>query len=114
MNILDDPDSIVSLMGFEWIKPMDDMQFPFVFTPEDLDSECRIHVTGKAADDAVLEVYANGEYVSLDDPMEFAFDFKLNVGVNYMSIFTVEDFGTTSSTTYRLFYLPEPTTLSFD
>ena len=114
MNILDDPDSIVSLMGFEWIKPMDDMQFPFVFTPEDLDSEGRIHVTGKAADDAVLEVYANGEYVSLDDPMEFAFDFKLNVGVNYMSIFTVEDFGTTSSTTYRLFYLPEPTTLSFD
>lgn len=114
MNILDDPDSIVSLMGFEWIKPMDDMQFPFVFTPEDMDSEGRIHVTGKAADDAVLEVYANGEYVSLDDPMEFAFDFKLNVGVNYMSIFTVEDFGTTSSTTYRLFYLPEPTTLGFD
>ena len=69
MNILDDPDSIVSLMGFEWIKPMDDMQFPFVFTPEDLDSEGRIHVTGKATDDAVLEVYANGEYVSLDDPM---------------------------------------------
>lgn len=114
MNILDDPDSIVSLMGFEWLKPMDDMQFPFVFTPEDLDAEGRIHVTGKAADDAVLEVYANGEYVSVDDPMEFAFDFKLNPGVNYMSIFTVEDFGTTSSTTYRLFYLPEPTTLSFD
>ena len=114
MNILDDPDSIVSLMGFEWIKPMDDMEFPFVFTPEDLDPNGCIHVTGKAADDAVLEVYANGEYVSLDDPMEFAFDFKLNVGVNYMSIFTVEEFGTTSSTTYRLFYLPEPTTVTFD
>ena len=81
MNILDDPDSIVSLMGFEWIKPMDDMQFPFVFTPEDLDSEGRIHVTGKAADAAVLEVYAKGEYVSLADPREVAFDFKLNVGV---------------------------------
>ena len=114
MNILDDPDSIVSLMGFEWLKPMDDMEFPFVFTPDDLDAEGKIHVSGKAADDAVLEVYANGEYVSLDDPMEFEFDFKLNVGVNYMSIFTVEDFGTTSSTTYRLFYLPEPTTVSFD
>ena len=36
-NILDDPDSIMTYMGFKYLSPLDSMDYPYIFTPDDVD-----------------------------------------------------------------------------
>lgn len=101
--------------GFEWIKPLDDMQYPFVFTREDLDENGCVHFTGRNA--AGGRVYANSEVVTEDGSDEFAFDFRMRPGVNYLTVWQDiqnEFMSGTASYQWALYYLPEPTCVTFD
>ena len=101
--------------GFEWIKPLDDMQYPFVFTREDLDENGCVHFTGRNA--AGGRVYANSEVVTEDGSDEFAFDFRMRPGVNYLTVWQdiqSEFMSGTASYQWALYYLPEPTCVKFD
>ena len=113
-NILDDPDSIVSYMGFKYLKPLDEMEYPYIFTPADVDENGCIHVEGEAAEEGLDGIYAAGKRVNEEGSSKFAFDYQLKPGINIMSIITSEAFGWTTNYGYQLAYLPEPTTITFD
>ncbi len=114
-NILDDPDSITTYIGFEYLTPFDEMQYPYVFTPDDVDENGCIHVEGKVADEDYTLIYANGEKVNEGDSQEFSFDYKLQPGVNQMNIYTGDEWGwDTMGYTFTIGYLPEPTSITFD
>ena len=113
-NILDDPDSIMTYMGFKYLSPLDSMDYPYIFTPDDVDENGCIHVEGEAADPGFTRIYANGQKVNEGESTTFSFDYKLLPGINVMSIITCEDGGWNMSYGYQLAYLPEPTTITFD
>ena len=113
-NILDDPDSIMTYMGFKYLSPLDSMDYPYIFTPDDVDENGCIHVEGEAADPGFTRIYANGQKVNEGESTTFSFDYKLLPGINVMSIITCEDGGWNMSYGYQLACLPEPTTITFD
>jgi len=120
-NILDNPNSIVAANAGFTIHPLDDMyeagNFPFILTPDDLDENGFLHVYGELLleDESIPAVlYANGGAVAgTDIGMDYDFNIKIFPGVNYMTL-SVDYDGWISGYTYLLYYLPEPTTVTFD